>query len=176
MSDLVVHVIPQHDHINWYYPTSRLVHLGERIINDTADMVSQLESMVMRTLEYSPRAAGARVRRARQVHHIAELVITGHGTPSSFRIGSDRVTLALLEDASHEVPQQLRRLVPFFTSNAVVVLRACRTGQNQALLQALSSVLGGVRVQASEDRQLGIIPGMTGDVVECRLDMCEAVD
>jgi hypothetical protein len=176
MSDLVVHVIPRHDHVNWYYPSSRLVHFGERTINDTADMVSQLESMVMQTMEFSRRAAAPRVRRTRQVHHIAQLIITGHGTPSSFRIGSDRVTLEMLEDASHEVPQQLRRLIPFFSSNAVVILRACDTGQNRRLLQALSSVLGGVRVQASEDTQIGIIPGMIGDVVECRLDTCETVE
>jgi hypothetical protein len=176
MSDLVVHVIPRHDHINLYYPSSRLVHFGERIINDTADMVSQLESMVNRTLEFSARAAAPRVRPTRRVHNIAQLIITGHGTPSSFRVGSDRVTLAMLQDDSHDVPRQLRRLGPLFTRSALVVLRACETGQNEALLQALSSVLGGVRVQASEDSQFGIIRGVIGDVVECRMDTCRAVD
>jgi hypothetical protein len=176
MSDLIVHVIPRHDHVNLYYPSSRLVSFGERLIDDTGDMVRQLESMVTRSLEFSPRAAVARFRPARRVHSIARLTITGHGTPTSFRIGWDLITVSILQNADDPATVQLRRLVPLFTRGAVVVLRACWTGQSHPLLQALSSVLGGVRVRASEDRQLGPIPGLIGDVVECRLDTCHAVD
>ena len=176
MSNLVVHVIPRHDPVNYYYPVSRIITIGERVINNTSDMVSQLRSMTMGTtltplFSWPPRAP-QRV----QVHHIARLIITGHGTPTSFRIGTDRVTLAVLQDASNSVRQKLRLLAPLFTQNAVVLLRQCESGQSQPLLQAFSRVLGGVRVRGSEDVQIALVPGLIGDVVECRLDTCREVD
>ena len=176
MSNLVVHVIPRHDPLNYYYPVSRLITIGERVINNTSDMVNQLRSMTMRTTLTSLLSWPPRPRQRVQVHHVARLIITGDGTPTSFRIGTDRITLPVLEDANNPVRHKLRLLAPLFTQNAVVVLRECRTGQSQPLMRAFSRVLGGVRVRGSEDGQLAFAPGLIGNVVECRMDTCRAVE
>lgn len=176
MSNLVIHVIPRHDPVNYYYPVSRVITVGERIINNTADMVRQLRAMTTRKKFGSAHTGAPRTRRSVQVHHIERLIITGHGTPTSFRIGTDRVTLAVLQDPSNAVSQQLRQIAPLFTQNGLVVLRQCRTGQSQPLMSALSRVLGGVRVRGSEDAQMAFAPGLIGDVVECRMDTCREVD
>lgn len=174
MADLIVHVIPERDPVNLYYPASRLVISGSRTIYDTRDLAAALNSMVMRSLEFHPAAMAPRWRPPHRVHNIARLIITGHGNPTGFYIGSDWVTNEVLTDRNNQVTRELTQIRGLFTSNATVVLRACNTGQSLPIMRSLSSVLGGVTVQGSEDRQFGLISGLRGNAVECRLDMCRS--
>jgi hypothetical protein len=57
----------------------------------------------------------------------------------------------------------------------MVVIRACDTGESKGILRALSSVLGGVAVVASEWKQVGPITGLTGAIVMCKLTTCGSV-
>jgi hypothetical protein len=82
---------------------------------------------------------------------IRYLVISGHGTRYHARFGNDHVGL---EEIDSHAPV-LRRLRPLFEPDAVVTLWGCSVGQNMALLQKLSFILG-VKVQGStEDITVG---------------------
>lgn len=174
MSDLIVHVIPERDPVNLYYASSRLVSPGARTINDTQDLAAALNSLVMRSLDFHPGAMAPRWHPPHRVHNIAMLIITGHGNPTGFYIGSDWITNEVLVDQSNPATRHLTQIRGLFTRNATVVIRACNTGQSRPIMRSLSSVLGGVTVQGSEDRQVGLVPGLRGSAVECRLDTCRS--
>jgi hypothetical protein len=111
------------------------------------------------------------------------LSISGHGnTPgvlgspqSFFLIGSDRVTLQVLQNPADPVTMELARLQVVFAPDALVELRACFVGRDLPLIQAFSTVLGGVRVQASRVLQWGNYSGLSGEdyqIYECRMSTC----
>ena len=134
-------------------------------ITDTRDMVNQL----------------LQIQRQRQAQ-IDFLSITAHGTATYlgswegvFLIGSDKVTLSVLQNPKDPITMELTRLRGVFTPDALVELRACFIGQEVAMLKELSMLLGGVRVQASRWIQYGTYAGLTGiphSVVECKGNKC----
>jgi hypothetical protein len=167
---LAVFVIPDTDPANGFYGTSRTSTTWFRgpytTIQNTRDMVNQLWQI-----------SGAAQA------PIDFLSISGHGnTPgflgspqSFFMIGSDKVTLQVLRNPADPVTMELARLQGVFAPNALVELRACFVGQDLPLIQAFSTALGGVRVQASRAVQLGPIPGLVGEdyqIYECRMSTC----
>jgi hypothetical protein len=74
---------------------------------------------------------------------IDTLILSGHGTERFFMIG-EPISLASLPDWS----STLAMLRGHFTPDAVVTIYACKIGNNAPLLISLSSIWGGVKVQA----------------------------
>ncbi|NQT38612.1 MAG: DUF4347 domain-containing protein [Planctomycetes bacterium] len=155
---LQIHVIPHHDPVNYFYGSSKLVTSGERLITDTVDMVEQVVKL-------------SRRQKAKVWH----LTITGHGNPKGFYIGNDWVDESTLTSSKGPIVTELKKLKSVFTTNAMVVIRACDTGESKGILRALSSVLGGVTVVASEWKQLGPLTGLSGAIVQCKLTTCGSV-
>ena len=134
-------------------------------ITDTRDMVNQL----------------LQIQRQQQAQ-IDFLSITAHGTATYlgswegvFLIGSDKITLSVLQNPADPVTMELTRLRGVFTPDALVELRACFIGQELTMLKELSMQLGGVRVQASRWIQYGTYAGLTGppqSIVECKGNKC----
>ncbi len=111
------------------------------------------------------------------------LSISGHGnTPgiggtsvSKFLIGTDEVNLQVLQTPTDPVTMQLARLQGVFAPDALVELRACFVGRDLRLIQAFSTAMGGVRVQASRALQWGNYSGLSGEdyeIYECRMSTC----
>lgn len=108
---------------------------------------------------------------------IRNLFIGGHGAPGYQSIGSgstwdtsgDR-SLQLGSDG--ELLGGAKTTIPLlaskFITGAICTLGGCQTGQGtagEALLQKLSSVLGGISVQAGDVNQRPFVPGMEGQVI-----------
>jgi len=75
---------------------------------------------------------------------ISSLVISGHGGPHHITIGTTTLYVQNIPDHA----AWLRLLGPLFTRDAVVTVWGCQCASTTALLQALSALWGGVKVQA----------------------------
>jgi hypothetical protein len=106
---------------------------------------------------------------------VRTLTISSHGSEFHFRIGHEMISL---NDKFHLARiQKLTVLIPFFSKDAIVVISACNTGQDQKLLRAVSKALGGVKVRSfTGDVDVeGIYGSVTplGDHVICTQHSCQ---
>lgn len=112
------------------------------------------------------------------------LVILGHGFSGWQSIGCGKDLDP--DDSKHlyvesntgklagDAESQLKRLKPIFAQNSVVSLAGCETGKGtkgELLLQTVSSVLGGIPVEAGINLQSGL-PGFEGPVRRCTGNFC----
>jgi Domain of unknown function (DUF4347) len=155
---LVIHVIPKDDPVNLYYASSKFVSMDEYIIQDTADMVRQVVNVSTQNKK-----------------RVSLLTITGHGTPNGFYVGKDWVTKTELASPSSTIAKELMKLHAVLDPNGMVVIRACDVGESPELLQAVSKTLGGLAVRGSEWKQLGPVPGLIGETIECKLTTCKSL-
>jgi hypothetical protein len=119
---------------------------------------------------------------------IRSLFVGGHGAPGYQSIGAgpnwdttgdkslqiNSATGHLLGNSEHH----LMRLQRKFTSNGVVTLGGCKTGQGAAgetLLKELSRILG-VPVEAGTANQRPFVPGMEGSVTRCNASSCQSLE
>ncbi|MDD1784111.1 DUF4157 domain-containing protein [Enterovibrio sp. ZSDZ35] len=93
---------------------------------------------------------------------IQRLNIADHGNPDGMEFGNDWLTTNTVSSFTGE----LSRLRPHFTSNAIVHIEGCKSGQNQTLVCALAAAFG-VPVYAGTGFQHGIFRFNTGDYVRC---------
>jgi len=100
---------------------------------------------------------------------ISSLTIWSHGGPGHFQTGEgEAVTLNDLDEEPTELGLELARLRGHFTSNAIVELMSCNTGEDPKMVQALADTLG-VPVVAYE----GLISPLVGNfeakpIIICR--------
>lgn len=105
---------------------------------------------------------------------IETMIISGHGWSNHLTIG----TLQISTHNFHEWAGALALLRPHFAKNAVVTLWECRVAQRNVLLQMLSTVWGGVKVQAFTGDvtvwSWKSIGGMSadGDQIVCMFNNC----
>lgn len=87
----------------------------------------------------------AREKKRGRLGKINELLIVGHGTPTSFRVGLDIVeTASLMIDFALD----FQRLNKSMTKDATVTIVACQSGRDKGLLLTLSALLNGKSVTA----------------------------
>ena len=75
---------------------------------------------------------------------IETMIISGHGWSNHFTIGTSQISIRNFQ----EFAGALALLRPHFAKDAVVTLWECRVAKGNVLLQLLSAVWGGVKVQA----------------------------
>jgi hypothetical protein len=115
---------------------------------------------------------------------IRSLYIIGHAAPGDQSVGAGQAvdstgTKTLVIDPSTgqlagNAEAELARLVGHFAPGAVVTLGGCEVAKGsagQALLQRVSTVLGGIPVDGG-DRLQRLTPGMEGNVIRCEGQTC----
>lgn len=114
---------------------------------------------------------------------IKGIVFASHGTPTSFYIGRDWITMDLLNGVSnhpqkrHIIPA-LRSLRPFFAPSAWIRIQACECGANKDFIRKLSQIMGvavlawtgSLYVELENDKGTGFSGG--GNEVICLNRMC----
>jgi hypothetical protein len=167
--DLRLYVIDgSGDWVDWL---DSLFTIGDIKVVSVADMAKKVLELVTRS-----------------GRKIENLFIGGHGHPGFQGLGCgsggdstgakslqvDSGTGALLGTAGVE----LGRIRPYFNNTAIVTLGGCQVAagsEGQALLKAVSTALGGIRVQAGTADQRPFLPGMEGSVVRCTPDNCQTL-
>jgi hypothetical protein len=101
---------------------------------------------------------------------ISRLLIVAHANRSCVGIGDDILELSTFR----QFQTKLGELKPLFDPKiSSVVFLACELGQNPALIRCLSTVWGGVPVQAFTKDQGPYEPLGTGPTVVCQMSSCK---
>lgn len=111
---------------------------------------------------------------------IETMIISGHGHSNHITIGTTQISTRNSQELARALAllHPLALLRPHFAKNAVVTLWECRVGQANLLLQMLSTIWGGVKVQAFTGDvnvwNLKIFGGMSaeGDQIVCMFNNC----
>lgn len=126
------------------------VRFGERNVASIQDLATQMETM------------------CRNEDRVIALHILDHGNKEGQYVGGDWLDLTTLPE--HRA--NLARLARCFDPGASVTMGGCKVGHAKGLLEELSIVWAGVRVQAGTALQRPLIPGIEGGVTQCILRAC----
>lgn len=110
-------------------------------------------------------------RRCGAEGYVRSLRLGGHGSSSSFRLGTTSVNLQNIS----VVATQLQEIVPYFRpGHSVVRLDHCNVGQDRALLKKVAKAFGGVAVVAPNSNQYTNEgePAFEGDGTICGPNNC----
>jgi len=132
-----------------------LVYFDEIEINGVEDMVEKI------------------IMRAETIGTIYLLNIEGHGNMGYQAVGlNNKESINYQNLPTHE--QVLKKLKPYFRSDATVILHGCKVGasfEGYSLLQRLAKIWG-VSVKAGVINQK-LPPGLEGDIHHCTPVKCE---
>lgn len=154
-----------------------LAPAGSAIVTISVNSVEDLVSKALAELGKYPDA------------YLGEIGINGHGAPGLQAVGCGKtydhsgITSLQVDGVSGKLKgkaaEALGRLTgKFDTEYAVLTLYGCMVARSMGMvdgkemLRAVSKALGGVRVQAGDELQWPIVPGMEGNVWECVGDTC----
>lgn len=104
---------------------------------------------------------------------VALFRLSCHGNQNGFKLGSSVFT----EKNKDKWKPEVEKIAKYFDPNvSFVTIDACKTGQNQRLLQLFSEALGGVKVRGYEKNQSGFSTteeNDRGNFITCKVEICQ---